>query len=152
MLAVILSCALATQSEPQKEKEFSTAAKKELKALEGKWKLVGGVSSKGMADEDSKVPEMFAVFRGAELTFASGTKKESTKITALDPTTDPKCIDLTEKRRDGTERTIECVYKIEKGTLHLALGIVREGKYRPFSFEKPKDDRTIIWSFQRVKE
>jgi len=72
-------------------------------------------------------------------------------IAALDPTTDPKCIDFLEKREGRPDRTLEGVYKIDGDKLQIAFSVLKEGKNRPTSFEKP-GDRAFVWTFKRVRE
>jgi uncharacterized protein (TIGR03067 family) len=154
MLAALtaLSVAVATADPPK----LSADAQKELKSLEGKWKVVKGASSKGEEELDPNKLEVFLVFKGAELTMeAPKTEKtEKLKISALDPTTDPKCIDFLEPLSGGRgERTIEAVFKIDGDTLLLAMHTPRDNnKQRPTGFDKPTDPRTVVWTMQRVKK
>ena len=153
MLTALVVLALSAPAEPpkEKEKELPEAAKKELKKFEGKWQMVTFATSQG--EEDVKKLEAFAVFSGAEMTLSANTgKKESVRVTAIDTTTDPKCIDLVEVRADKSERTLEGVYKIDGDTLYLAFAIPKDGKIRPTSFDKPTDQRVLVWTFKRVKE
>jgi uncharacterized protein (TIGR03067 family) len=56
-----------------------------------------------------------------------------------------------EKREGRPDQTLEGVYRIDGDTLQIALSILKEGKNRPTSFEKP-GDRVLIWTFKRIKE
>lgn len=156
MFAALVAVALVAPAEPpkEKEKELSEAAKKELAALAGKWKLTKAANSTtdGEVAPKPNDPDMLFVFKGDELTMEFGDKKEAVKIGAIDPKTDPKCIDLIETRRDKTERTLEGVYKIDKDTLQIALCVPKDGKQRPTGFDKPTDPRTMVWTLKRVKE
>jgi uncharacterized protein (TIGR03067 family) len=150
---VALSLAASPAEPPKdKEKELPEAAQKELKKLEGKWKIVKSLDSTKEAEPDPKDPALFFVFKGNELTMEFGEKKEAIRITAIDPSTDPKCIDLTEKREGKPDRIIEGVYKIDGDKLLIALCITKDGKERPVSFDKPTDPRTVVWTLKRVKE
>lgn len=153
MLAVIVLFALAAPTDPPKPKakELPDEAKKELKKLEGKWRLVKAVDSTREAEAKESEAIDF-VFRGTELTMSNGDKMETIRVTAIDGSTDPKCIDFTETRKDKTERTLEGCYKIDGDTLQIALAITKEGKNRPTSFDKPTEPRTVIWTFKRIKE
>jgi uncharacterized protein (TIGR03067 family) len=153
VLTALVALALSAPADPpkEKEKELPEATKKELKKLEGKWQMVTFATSQGEADV--KDLEACAVFGGAEMTVsAKNGKKESLRVTAIDTATDPKCIDLVEIRADKTERTLEGVYKIDGDTLYLAFAIPKEGKIRPTTFDKPTDQRVLVWTFKRVKE
>lgn len=156
MFAALITVALVAPAESPKEKqkELPKATKKELASLAGKWKLTKAVNSTtdGEVAPKPNDPDMVFVFKGDELTMEFGDKKETVKIGAIDPKTDPKCIDLIEARRDQTERTLEGVYKIDKDTLRIALCVPKEGKQRPAGFDKPTDPRTMVWTLTRVKE
>src|SRR4051812_49240041 len=115
LTSFIVMAMVIAPAEPPKEKEkqpeLSAEAKKELKKLEGKWQIVKGLGTEGEAE--LKNLEAFCVVKGTEMTFTAGTKKETVEITALDPSTDPKCIDLTESRPGKPLQTSEGVYKID---------------------------------------
>jgi uncharacterized protein (TIGR03067 family) len=131
-----------------KDKELSADAKKELKKLEGKWKWVKAAIG-GKEAEANK--EAFFVFKGNELTMSAGDKTETYHIAALDPTTDPMCVDLVEKRPGKPDRTLEGVYRIEGDTLQIAHSLPNDGKNRPTRFDKSLE-RGIVWTLVRVKE
>ena len=149
MLTAFVLLALAAPAEPPKAKELSAEAKKELKKLDGKWEIVKTADADKESDEKS---EIYLVFKGTEVTMSFKDQKETIRITAIDPTTDPKCIDFVEQLRDKSERTLEGVFKIDGDTLQLALTIPKDGKNRPTGFEKPTEKRTMVWTLKRVKE
>jgi uncharacterized protein (TIGR03067 family) len=151
MLTAIVLLALAAPTDPpkEKEKELPAEAKKELKKLEGKWQIVKAGSAKG--ESDAKELELFCEIKGAELTFTKGDKKETLRVSAVDSTTDPKCIDLLEQRPGKPDRTLEGIYKIDGDTFVLAFSIPSDAKNRPTSFDKP-GERTLVWTLKRVKE
>ncbi len=148
-LAVAVTLALAVPpaaADAAKTKGWTPAAKAELKALQGVWEVVKA------GDAADEPPKGFAfTFKGTEATMALGGKSESARVHAIDPTTDPKCIDLVETRPDKSERTLEGVYRIDGDTLRLAFSVSKEGKSRPTGFEKPTDPRTLVLTLKRVK-
>lgn len=152
MFATLLLASLTVAADPPKEKGFSPEAEKELKRLEGKWMFVKGLSKDG--ESEMKDLGAYAVYEGTLITFYSEKtgKKEMLEITAIDPSTDPKCIDLVEKRKGRPDRTVEGVYKIDGDTMLIAIAVPFGGKVRPVSFEKPKDPRVVVWTLKRVKE
>lgn len=152
MLTALVLLSLSASADPPKEKakELPAEAKKELKKLEGKWQLVKAAGSEGQSD--LKALDAFGAFEGDKLTLWAGKKQETYRVAAVDVTTNPKCIDLVERRNDGTERLVEGVYKIDGDTLQLAIAIPKDGKMRPTSLVKPTDPRTFVWTFKRVKE
>ena len=149
MLTALVLFTLAAPPEPPKAKELPAEAKKELKKLEGKWEIVKTVDADKESEEKS---EIYLVFKDTEVTMSFKDKKETIHITAIDATTDPKCIDFVELLRDKSERTLEGIYKIDGDTLQLALAIPKDGKNRPTGFGKPTDKRTMVWTLKRVKE
>lgn len=152
MFTATIAVSLFVGADPPKEKELPEAAKKELKQLEGKWRVVKGANSTGEMDLDPKESEFFMVFKGGDVTFEFREKKETIRITAIDPSTDPKCIDLLEKREGRPDRTLEGVFKIDGDKLLLALSFPKDVKQRPVSFDKPTDARTLVYTLKRVKE
>jgi uncharacterized protein (TIGR03067 family) len=151
---LLLGGVVAVADEPKpgaEDKGLPAEAKKELKKLEGKWRVVKVAN--GNQEADVKDREVYFVFKGAEVTLTASDKEktETLRVTAIDPATDPVCIDLLEKRAGRPDRTLEGVYKIDGDTLRLAFSVPREGKNRPTSFEKP-GDRATVWTFKRVKE
>ena len=152
---LLLFGAAAVADEPKveaKAKAFSVEAKKELKKLEGKWKLI---KIAGRGQETEMEMEVYFTFKEAKMTISTinGTKnrEERTEVIALDPTTDPKCLDLQEKRPGKADLTQECVYKIDGDTLQLAISFPTSGKSRPPGFDKSTEG-AMICTLKRVKE
>ena len=147
---LLLLGVVAGADEPRtKDKELPAEAKKELKKFEGKWRLVKAAG--GGQESELKDKEVYFVFKGAELTITSGNRVETCQIAAIDTTTDPKCIDLVEKRKGRPDRTLEGVYKIDGDTLQLAHELPGGGKSRPTSFEKSVE-RALVYTLKRVNE
>src|SRR5262245_15970940 len=96
MLAALTALCLvvATADQPK----LSADAQKELKKLEGRWKVVKFGDSNGEYEANRR--DWFWAFKGAVATLEFGQKEDETlEIAALDPGTDPKCIDLIEKTK-----------------------------------------------------
>ena len=150
---LLLFGGVAVGEEPRadgKDKAFSAEAKKELKKLEGKWKLIK-LAIRG-EEADFKLDSCIT-FKDTQMTVSIENNKEEVKIriVALDPATDPTCIDLLEKRAGKDDLTLECVYKIDGDTLQLAISLPTAGKNRPPGFDK-SIDTAMIWTLKRVKE
>ncbi len=142
MLNVIVGLLLVIPSAepvPEKKKELPAEAQKELKKLAGKWRMTKGANA--TEEADIKDAEFICEFAKDELTFSGNNKKETMRVTALDATTDPKCIDLTELKDGKPGRTIEGVFKIDGDTFTLAFIVTKGEKQRPVGFDKPKDAR-----------
>ena len=153
MFAAIISVTLFATADPpkEKEKELPEAAQKELKKLEGTWKVVKFGDSNGEYEATKR--DWFWAFKGVVVTLAFGQAEDETlKIEALDPGSDPKCIDLIESTKRQPDRTLEGVFKIDGDTLQIALYVPKDGKQRPVGFDKPSDRQTVVWTLKRAKE
>lgn len=151
MLATLIALALAAPGAPEeKEKELTAAAKKELKALEGKWtgtKFVIDGNDVPAPEGDEKSIE----FKGRKFLVAG---KEFFDIVSVDPSADPKLIDFKglQDMGDISKGTVyEAIYKIEKDTLTIAL-YFGAGQKRPAKFESDKDSKVVLVTFERVKK
>lgn len=151
MLAALVALSLAAPAAPteDKPKELPEAAKKDLKALEGKWTLTE-ITINGEAvtpPEEQKSVE----FKGRKFLLAG---KEILEIASLDPSTNPKLLDfkavadMGEIRKDNT---YEAIYKIDGDTLTLAL-YIGAGQKRPAKFESAKDSAVALATFKREKK
>jgi uncharacterized protein (TIGR03067 family) len=149
MFTAVILFALTAPADTPKEKELSAEAKKELKKLEGKWRVVKLAG--GGQEVEFKDREAFFVFDGADITISSGNKTEKLRVATLDTTTDPRCVDLTEKREGRPDRTLEGVYKLDGDTLQIAHALPNVGKNRPTGFDK-STERAMVWTLTRVKE
>jgi uncharacterized protein (TIGR03067 family) len=152
MLATLVAFALAAPAAPEeKPKELTEAAKKDLKALEGVWKAV-----KAVTDGNEETPKMgdqdvVLEFKGRKLLV---NEKEIMEIAAIDPATDPKCIDLKALADMGGIRkdtVYEAIYKLEKDTLTLALH-VEGGSNRPSKFESAAGSKVVVVTLERQKK
>jgi uncharacterized protein (TIGR03067 family) len=149
---LLLIPAFSVADEPErgaKEKDFSAEAKKELKKFEGKWRVVKGAGGGQESDLTDKMA--YFEFKGTELTMTSGGKVENYKISAIDTTTDPKCIDLVEKRKGRPDRTLEGVYRIDGDTLQIAIELPSNTKNRPTSFDKSVE-RALVFVLKKAKD
>jgi uncharacterized protein (TIGR03067 family) len=151
---LLLFGAAAVADEPKveaKDKAFSAEAKKELKKLEGKWKLIK-VAIRG---EEVEFPvDSCITFKDAEITISFEYSEKTTvknRIVALDPNTDPICLDLIEIRPGMTDWALECVYKLDGDTLLLAISLSPDVKNRPPGFDKLTKG-VMIWTLKLVKE
>ena len=111
-------------------------------ALKGIWEVVSTrydgneVPSKGRT----------LVFEKTEFTAYVGDKRGRTLKYTLDPTTDPKRIDLDKGGEDGKAFGI---YSLEKGELKLCYG--EPGDQRPKAFESKPGGKVFLLVLRRVK-
>jgi uncharacterized protein (TIGR03067 family) len=148
VLATLLALSLAAPAEPPKE--LPVAAKKELKALEGKWRIlmVRHPDREAPRDDDGEVFE----FKGHAIDFADGSG--AGEVVELDPETDPKCLDFKMSKGFGvlkTGATFESSFELDGDTLTWAVYVGR-GKYRPTTLDKPAVEGVMVVVLKRVKE
>jgi len=152
MLAAIVAVSLAVSPAfAAEEKELSEAAQKELKQFQGKWKAVkviedGREQEPKMGDQD-----VFIEFKDRKFHLGD---KEVFSVSALDPSTTPKCLDFTSVVDMGEltkGKVYEGIYKLDGDTLTLAL-YIGEGQKRPDKFESEKDSKIVVVTFEREKK
>ena len=123
--------------------------KKELELLAGEW-LVQEIEARGQRyDCKETTPKMILEIKGDKWIF---TGQEKGEITALDPKTNPKCMDLRSVEEGRKGQVDEAIYKIEGDVLTICL-YQGKGKQRPTRFEASPDlADTILVVCQRVKK
>jgi uncharacterized protein (TIGR03067 family) len=129
-----------------KDKYQQAAVKQEKKCLIGVWKLV---SSEG---EGKKVPEEILkleivrwTITDSTIVWTVGKDNEGADRYTLDPTTNPKAIDLTDK--DGHHAP--GIYALNGDTLKVCID---EGsEERPKLFATKPDTRLSVWTFKRER-
>jgi uncharacterized protein (TIGR03067 family) len=135
-LAILLSLtALPAAAAPMKPDPKADAALKDT------WEVVSTTF------DGKEVPSAgrTLVFGDREFTAYVGAKKSRTLTFTLDPTTDPKRIDL---ERAGTEKTFG-IYTLDKDQLKICYG--EPGAQRPKAFESKAGDRVFLLVLKRVK-
>lgn len=150
MFALVAGFALIAAPVDQ-PKELPEAAQKELKKLQGKWKAVKMITSMGEKEPDTNDAGMILEFKGRRV---SAEGKEQAEVAAIDPATDPKCIDLSVLMDEGSLKKgtiFEGIYKIDGDTLILAIH-ASEGKSRPANFDAPKEERSVVIVLKKVQE
>jgi uncharacterized protein (TIGR03067 family) len=132
-------------------KELSDAARKELKTLEGKWRVVRFVhSDRETAPEDGDDP-IIVEFRGDTIDFAGSANG---MVVDLEPAANPKGLDFMTRMAAGIfkkDSTCESVYKLDGNTLTWALYTGRD-KNRPTSFNNPTEAGGIVIELKRLNE
>jgi uncharacterized protein (TIGR03067 family) len=155
MFTALVCLALAAPTDPPKDKELPEAAKKELKKLEGKWKVTKEITSNGENEMAAlgRGDEVTVEFKGNKVIIAAKEKFEF-EVSTLDGTVDPKILDLKALADKGPitkGSVIEAIYKFDGDTLIL-VGYAGEGKKRPANFDPPKDEGVGMWVMKKVKE
>jgi len=148
MLAAIMLLTLSAPADPPK---LSEAAEKELKKLEGKWKAVKAVANGNEETPMMDGADVVIEFKGRKLLLND---KEVLEVAALDPSTDPKILDVKALVDMGGLRkdtVLEAIYKLDGDTLMLALHM-GEAKKRPDKFESEKDSGVVVVTLKREKK
>jgi uncharacterized protein (TIGR03067 family) len=148
MLAAVLVLTLAA---PTDEPKLSEAAQKELKKFEGKWK-----AEKLVVDGKEETPviegaDVVLEFKGRKLLLGG---KDLFEIPALDPSTDPKILDLKALMSMGEiskDTVYEAIYKFDGENLVIAIH-VGATKKRPEKFESEKDSGVVVVTLKREKK
>ncbi len=137
---------------PPEAPKFTEAAQKELKKLEGKWKVVE-VSVNGTTSKAEEGDEDFVfTFKGSRMKAMIGKKLfQEVEVVAIDPKSDPKCIDTGSLDPKHAGLTQEAIYTIEGDTLRMCSYKGRD-KNRPTTFDPPSDSDTQLVILKRVKE
>jgi uncharacterized protein (TIGR03067 family) len=146
IMLVAVGLLLGADSPPEK------APRREAGHLQGRWELVYSeslVDGKRVRDRESWT----AHFSG-ELLYLEWDEDEEDEFSfRLDPTTDPKSIDLTGTPDDETEPiTLRGIYALKGNRLTICLNL-KAGKARPAKFIPgcvPGGD-TEVWVFRRMK-
>jgi uncharacterized protein (TIGR03067 family) len=146
--SLLLSLFLATRlqaAEPDSDKEKLIDA--ELKLLQGTWKVteieLDGKKSKKLAG-------LLFVFKDATVQAGSEPEKEIVWKISLDPTTNPKQINIFSSTAKD-EKPALGIYQIENDVLKLCMGS-SDGGNRPKSFEAPKDSSFALNIMTRVQD
>jgi uncharacterized protein (TIGR03067 family) len=149
LLALVIRLVGPILADPPRK--LPEAAKKELKALQGKWRVVKFLHSDRETTPGTGDDAVVVEFKGDTVDFdgsAAGT------VVELDPTTDPKCLDFKIRVGSGVFKkgsTYESVYKRDGSTLTWAVYHGR-GKNRPVTFDRPTDAGVMVMVLKRVKE
>ncbi|MDY3562819.1 TIGR03067 domain-containing protein [Gemmata sp. JC673] len=149
MFVTVVAVVLLAPAEPPKAevKELSAAAKKEVDKLQGKWKLVKGSRAGKEYEHTEGTPELIVEFKGRTWLLNGVEKAE---IVALDPSSDPKCLDLKSLEQPRGANTVdEGIFKLDGDTLTICW-YQGADKNRPTSFDIPKDKDTILGVPKRV--
>jgi len=144
-VAVVVACpaAFAADEKPKKDDQ----SKKDLKALEGTWKLVSQTKDGTQADKD-KLEGMSVTIKGDKWEV----KKDDTVLLSgtvtLDASKKPKAADW-KVTSDGAlkDKTALAIYKVEKDKFHHCYG-----ETRPEKFESGEGSKVTYDVFERVKK
>jgi uncharacterized protein (TIGR03067 family) len=117
------------------------AVKKEMKRLQGTWKVTSMVMAGKPLPVDKQPHEL--VIEGDKLSLKEGDKQATVMSIKIDPTQKPKAMDLLITR--GAERVSwKCIYALEGDILKIAMPLtIKKGDKTPL----PRDPNTRPESF-----
>jgi uncharacterized protein (TIGR03067 family) len=146
-LAVVTVVLLAVGADEPKKAELGAAARKELKALEGNW-VVQRIETKDGKHEPADGESITLTIEGTKWTFGT---LQSGEVVALDPSADPKLLDLKSVRKGREDTVNEAVYRVDGDTLVICIYQGKDKK-RPTSLDKPTEGDTTLWTLKRSKK
>lgn len=144
MAFTLLSCLLVFSADAG---PFNEAAKKELKILEGDW-VFERLEANGKKHKPEDGERAGLAIKGTKCSFQP--TGEEAEIAALDPSCDPKLIDLKSIKAGRQAFIREGIYKLDGDTLTMVL-YQGQDKKRPTSFDTPTEAGTVLFVFKRAK-
>lgn len=148
MRVLWVGCALAVTTFAAARAD-DDAAKKELKALQGKWVVVA-------AEQDGEPLERVVggVMTIKDNNFAIKTKggTELKGDLILNPAKTPKHIDLAHQDGPLKDKTWQGVYELKGDTLKLCYAEADSEKERPTEFKTLKKSRLMLFELKREKK
>jgi uncharacterized protein (TIGR03067 family) len=127
---------------PAWAEEKKPAPKTDAAALKGVWEIV----STSFDGKEVPVKGRTLVFGDKEFTAFSGEKQGRTIAFTLDPSKDPKQIDMD---RGGTVSKALGIYSLDKDELKLCYG--EPGAERPKAFESKEGKKVFLLVLKRAK-
>ena len=127
--------------------EAVAKALKELETLQGKW-MVQRIETRDTKHDVGEGEPIALTIKGTKWTF--GTFQEG-KVVALDPTTNPKTMDLKSIRKGREDTLNEAVYKVTGGVMVVVIYQGKDKK-RPTSLDRPTEANTVRWTLKRAKK
>jgi uncharacterized protein (TIGR03067 family) len=126
-------------------------AKKDLNNLQGEWLSVSlKFNGKEFATEGKG--KIKFTFKGDQATVeaADDVKREYAKVKfKLDPSTSPRCVDLTITAGTQKDATLEGIYSLKDDEFKLCAKVF--GKDRPSEFAAPEGSSIVYLVMKRVK-
>jgi uncharacterized protein (TIGR03067 family) len=125
------------------------AAKKDQEKIQGTWETTAiTYNGKDLADEI----KLKFVFKGKEATVEGNdeVQKDYAKFTfKLDPSTNPRCMDITVAEGNQKDTAIEGIYELKGDELRICAKVI--GKDRPTKFASPEGESIALLVLKRVK-
>jgi uncharacterized protein (TIGR03067 family) len=124
-------------------------AQKDLQTLQGTWQIDTVQESDGKLGSDEKIKALTFAFNGDTLKLTTNGEPVVTYKVKVDPSKNPKAIDLT--YQDGPEKgkTEPGIYQAEAGKLTLCLNDA--GKERPTAFATKSGSKITLVVLKHAK-
>ncbi len=141
MLTTALGVVLVLASDPERVKLTA----KELKKLQGTWEVVAVEARGNRTEIRQELPAFAITFEGTRFA-VNGTGGRA----VIDPTTDPKLIDL-RYTKEGV--TLETIYRIDGDTLTICYRpFLDKVKNRPADFKTDEKSEYEVRVYRRKKQ
>jgi len=124
----------------------SDAAKKDLAALQGEWKVEKAVRG-GMAAPADVVEKLKLKFEGVKVVVDEGTARDEQAEVTLDPSKKPAAVDIV-PTRPGKE-IVKGIYKLDGDSLTMCWA--KSGE-RPSEFASKEGTEVVLFVLKRVKK
>jgi uncharacterized protein (TIGR03067 family) len=122
-------------------------AKKELAALQGKWKATK-IEIEGKEIPADELGKLKISVQGDKFIAHKENNEQDKNLIKLDPAKKPKQIDLTPQSGPSEGMTLQGIYALEGDTFKMCLGL--PGTSRPDAFAG--GDMRVLITLQRVKK
>jgi uncharacterized protein (TIGR03067 family) len=124
----------------------------DMAKLVGVWKVVGAEMPYGpVSEEDMKVIDVDqVVFSKTQVTFKKAGERDDRGRFTIDPTKDPKQMDVVPDDDSHKGKTMRWIYLLEKDSLKLGYDMEDPGK-RPKDFTTNLDRDTVVLILKRCK-
>lgn len=124
--------------------------KKDLDALQGKWTMTN-LEVDGKDVPLKRIEGATLVIKGNDYILTNKKKAQPTVVLRLDPSKNPKEMDMTFSEGANKDMVHKAIYKIEKDTLVIARGLTPSHE-RPREFATWPDTGYFVVKWQRQPE
>src|SRR5262249_34011226 len=149
LLIVAAGLLVAADAPKEKEKDKEEAVKKELKKLDGTWKVTGGKEN-GKALQEDFVKALELIIKDGTYSFrANDVELEQGKLKP-DLSKKPKQLDIEITAGNDKDKTQVGIYELDGDTFKLCVARPGE-KERPKEFDAKEDSNHTLFELKREK-
>jgi uncharacterized protein (TIGR03067 family) len=132
LLAFAAACGLALAASPASALRQDEKAKKDLDALQGEW-VMHALEINGKDVPPKQIADTYLIIKGDGYTTKVKSREPPGFRIKLDPSKDPREIDMIVSEPGSPDKVYKGIYKIEKDTFKMCRGASPE-KERPTQF------------------